>query len=156
MLLNMFLAFMTAMFTGVTLRTPTSAWIPVGFTGMLGWMAIQGLTGLKIPELVATVTGGIVVGAFAEIMARIQKHPVTVYIVSGIIPLVPGTTAYNSMLSFLEKQFTNGLFLAFKAFLLASYLAAGLAIVPLIVRYIRTILSRLHGKSIDNGQLIKK
>jgi len=150
MLLNMFLSFLTAMFTGVTLRTPPSAWIPVGFTGMLGWMAIQGLIGLKIPELVAAVSGGIVVGAFAEIMARIQKHPVTVYIVSGIIPLVPGTTAYNSMLSFLNKQFIDGLFLAFKAFLLASYLAAGLAIVPLIVRYIRALFSSSHRKAMDN------
>ena len=150
MLLNMLLAFLTAMFTGVTLRTPPSAWIPVGFTGMLGWMAIQGLPLLKMPELVAAVTSGIVIGAFAEIMARIQKHPVTIYIVSGIIPLVPGITAYNSMLSFLNKQFNNGLFLTFKAFLLASYIAAGLAIVPVVVRYFRSLLSRAHGKAIDN------
>lgn len=142
LLLDMLLAFLTSMLTGITLRTPRSAWIPVGVTGMLGWATIQALSGFKIPELVTAVSGSVVVGAFAEIMARIQKHPVTVYIVSGIIPLVPGTTAYNSMLSFLDKEFTNGLFLAFKAFLLASYLAAGLAIVPLAVRYVRAVLSR--------------
>lgn len=138
----MVLAFFTSMFTGITLRSPRSAWFTIGLAGMLGWWASQSLLGKNIPELVAAVTGAVVIGTFAEIMARVQKHPVTVYIVSGIIPLVPGIIAYNSMLSFLEKEFTRGLFLAFRAFLIASYLAAGVAVVPLIIRHFRLLVSR--------------
>jgi uncharacterized membrane protein YjjB (DUF3815 family) len=142
MLIKMFLAFATSLFTGITLQTPRSAWLTVGLTGMAGWAVNEAVSNKSIPELVATVAGAITVGTMAEIMARIQKHPVTVYIVSGIIPLVPGTTAYNAMLAFLEKEFNLGLFLSFKAFLLASYLAAGLAIVPIIVRNIRYVIRR--------------
>ena len=137
MALNMLLAFMTALFTGITLRTPPSAWVAVGLTGMLGWGASHFLAAKNIPELLAAVSGAIVIGTLAEILARIQKQPVTVYIVSGIIPLVPGTIAYNSMLQFLEKDYNSGLSLAFRAFLIASYLAAGLAVVPLIVRNLK-------------------
>ncbi len=144
MLLRMVLAFMTALLTGVTLRTPPSAWLTVGLTGMLGWGASEALSGKKVPELVVAVSGAVVVGAIAEIMARIQKQPVTVYIVSGIIPLVPGITAYNSMLEFLNRRFNEGLFLAFRAFLVASYLAAGLAVVPLIVRYLKSAARRFR------------
>lgn len=140
--LNMLLAFLTALFTGITLRTPMSAWLAVGLTGMMGWGASQFLADRNIPELLAAVSGAIVVGTLAEILARIQKQPVTVYIVSGIIPLVPGTIAYNSMLQFLEKDYNAGLSLAFRAFLIASYLAAGLAIVPLIVRNIKAFWLR--------------
>lgn len=135
--LNMFLAFLTALFTGITLRTPLAAWVTVGLTGMMGWGARQFLSDRNIPELLAAVSGAIVIGTMAEIFARLQKQPVTVYIVSGIIPLVPGTTAYSSMLQFLEKQYDSGLSLAFRAFLIASYLAAGLAVVPLIIRTIK-------------------
>lgn len=142
MLTKMLLAMATALFTGITLRTPRSAWLAVGLTGMLGWAANQFLSQSGIPELVAAVTSAVLVGTLAEVFARIQKQPVTVYIVSGIIPLVPGTIAYNSMLAFLEKHFSLGLILAFKAFLIASYLAAGLAIVPILVRSCKIIVSR--------------
>lgn len=142
MLINSLLAFATALFTGITLRTPRPAWITVGITGMLGWATSEALTRQRLPELAVAVAGAMVIGGLAEILARLQKQPVTVYIVSGIIPLVPGTIAYNSMLAFLERNFDRGLYLAFKAFLIASYLAAGLALAPLFIRYMRSILPR--------------
>lgn len=142
MLVNSLLAFATALFTGITLRTPRPAWIAVGITGMMGWAASEALSRRRVPELVVAVASALVIGGAAEILARIQKQPVTVYIVSGVIPLVPGTIAYNSMLAFLERNFDRGLYLAFKAFLIASYLAAGLALAPLFVRYLRSLLSR--------------
>lgn len=142
MITESMLAFITAMFTGITLRTPRSAWIAVGVTGMLGWTTSQALSSRRLPELMVAATAALVVGTTAEIFARIQKQPVTVYIVSGIIPLVPGTIAYNSMLAFLEKRFDHGLFLAFRSSLIASYLAAGLAIAPLFIRYFRLIVKR--------------
>lgn len=145
MLLQMLLAFLTSLFTGVTLRTPRAALLSVGLTGMLGWTTNEMLTKSKIPELVAAVSGALVVGTIAEIFARIQKQPVTVYIVSGIIPLVPGTISYNAMLSFLERRYSEGMYLAFRAFLIASYLAAGLAIMPLVARYFKGLFSRWEG-----------
>ncbi len=144
MLINSLLAFATALFTGITLRTPKSAWITVGITGMMGWATSEALSRQRVPELVVAVAGALMIGALAEILARFQKQPVTVYIVSGIIPLVPGTTAYNSMLAFLERNFDSGLYLAFKAFLIASYLAAGLAVAPLFIRYLRSALEKSY------------
>lgn len=137
----MVLAFLISLLTGITLRIPRSSWFTVGIVGMLGLASYRFIDRPNVPELVAAVTGGIVIGLLAEIMARMQKHPVTVYIVSGIIPLVPGITAYNSMLSFLNRHFEHGLLLAFKAFLIASYIAAGLAIAPLLVRSLQRVIS---------------
>ncbi|MDT3698902.1 MAG: threonine/serine exporter family protein [Thermincola sp.] len=147
MVLNMLLAFFTSLFTGITLHTPLTAWFTVGLTGMLGWSVSRFLAYRNIPELLAAVSGALVIGILAEIFARWQKQPVTVYIVSGIIPLVPGTIFYNSMLQFLDNQYNAGFALAFKAFLIASYLAAGLAIVPLILRQIKFFWSR--GKHLE-------
>lgn len=143
---EMLLAFFTALFTGITLGTPPSAWITVGLTGMIGWFTRGTLAGQNFPELVANLAGAMVMGASAEIFARVQKHPVTVYIVSGIIPLVPGITAYNAMLHFLVRDFNQGLLLAFRAILIASYLAAGLAIVPLVLRNFKKICRRRRSR----------
>lgn len=142
MLTKLLLAFTTALFTGITLRTPRLAWLTVGLTGMIGWAVTQTMAETKVPELVVAISGAIAVGTTAEILARLQKQPVTVYIVSGIIPLVPGTIAYNAMLAFLENNLNHGFSLAFKAFLIATYLAAGLAVAPLFVRYLKQVFRR--------------
>lgn len=39
---------------------------------------------------------------FAEILARIVKTPVTVYIITSVIPLVPGGSLYYTMLGLLQ------------------------------------------------------
>ncbi|ADG82691.1 hypothetical protein Tfer_1025 [Thermincola ferriacetica] len=139
---KMVLALITVLFTGVTLRIPPSALFTAGITGMLGWTANKVAVGSGMPELVAVVIGALVVGTLGEFFARVQKQPVTVYVVSGIIPLVPGLVAYNSMLAFLENRFIDGLKLFFQAFLIASYLATGLALPPLVVRNLKIILRR--------------
>ncbi|MBU7005571.1 threonine/serine exporter family protein [Phosphitispora fastidiosa] len=146
MLIKMFLAFLTTLFTGITLQTPKSALVTAGLTGMLGWTVYNILIQLKFSTLFASVSGAIIIGGFAEIMSRIQKQPVTVYIVSGIIPLVPGITSYDSMLDFINSRYIEGIALAFKALLIAAYLATGLAIVPITVRFFRRRVGRFGEK----------
>jgi len=135
MLIKMFLAFLTTLFTGITLQTPKSALVTAGLTGMFGWTVYNIMLQLNFSTLFASVSGAVVIGGFAEIMSRIQKQPATVYIVSGIIPLVPGITSYDAMLNFINSRYIDGISLAFKAFLIAAYLATGLAIVPITVRF---------------------
>ena len=43
---------------------------------------------------------------YSEIMARVKKIPVTVIMIPGIIPLVPGSLIYRSMRGLLENNHT--------------------------------------------------
>ncbi|TLM78542.1 MAG: threonine/serine exporter, partial [Actinobacteria bacterium] len=104
MALKMLLAFILSLFTGVTLHVPVRTWLAVGITGTLGWTASELILNQGLPGVVAAAGGAMIVGLSAEILARIQKEPATVYIVAGIIPLVPGVIAYNAMLGFLENR----------------------------------------------------
>lgn len=146
MALKMLLAFVTSLFTGITLHIPVRTWLAVGITGTLGWAANQAALNRGQPAVIAAAGGAMVVGLMAEILARLQKEPATVYIVSGIIPLVPGIIAYNAMLEFLENRYTRGLALAFEAFLIASYIATGLAVVSVVVNYLSKILQHTDRK----------
>lgn len=42
---------------------------------------------------------------YSEVMARIKKMPVTIIMLPGIIPLVPGSLIYYSMRGLLEKNY---------------------------------------------------
>lgn len=140
--LKMLLAFVTSLFTGVTLHIPARTLLAVGITGTFGWTVNQIAVDHGLPAVIAAAAGAMTVGLMAEILARLQKEPATVYIVSGIIPLVPGVIAYNAMLGFLESRYTQGLALSFEAFLIAAYIAAGLAVVSVVVSYFSNILRR--------------
>ena len=69
-----------------------------GFTGALGWIIyyimVQFDMGVVFPSLIATLCLTIM----ARIFAAARSMPVTVYLLSGIFPLVPGAgifyTAY--------------------------------------------------------------
>ncbi len=45
------------------------------------------------------------VGTLGELFARYFKKPATVYIIPGIVPLVPGAGMYYTMLALVEKDF---------------------------------------------------
>lgn len=142
MALKMLLAFLTSLFTGITLHIPPRTWLAVGITGTLGWTVYRVTLNNGLPEVIGAAGGAMIVGLAAEILARIQKEPATVYIVAGIIPLVPGVIAYNAMLGLLETQYTQGLALGLEAFLIAAYIAAGLAVVSVAVNYLSGRLRR--------------
>lgn len=48
---------------------------------------------------------GLAVGVLCEITARLKKMTTTLYLVSGIIPLVPGLGLYRSMYFIAEKNY---------------------------------------------------
>lgn len=60
---------------------------------------------------------GLSIAIYSEVAARIFKAPVTVYLIPGIIPLVPGLTIYRTMQACLSSDlslFGTGLFNTFK------------------------------------------
>lgn len=60
---------------------------------------------------------GFSIAIYSEVAARIFKAPVTVYLIPGIIPLVPGLTIYRTMQACLSSDlalFGTGLFNTFK------------------------------------------
>lgn len=58
-----------------------------------------------------TVSGGVVfefflastaLALYAEVMARLTKVPVMIYLIIGVLPIVPGAGVYNTMASLFE------------------------------------------------------
>jgi len=61
-------------------------------------------------------------------MARILKTPVTVFLITGIIPLVPGGNLYYTMNYVLAKQWHLSSLYGQKTILIAIAVAAGIMI----------------------------
>lgn len=52
---------------------------------------------------------GLTVGVLCEITARLKKKTTTLYLVSGIIPLVPGLGLYRSVIFLAQKDYDNAI-----------------------------------------------
>lgn len=52
--------------------------------------------------VIATLIGAIVVGTLGDLLARLLRLPSSIFTVSGIIPMIPGTYAFSTMLGILQ------------------------------------------------------
>ncbi len=79
------------------------------------------------------------VSVYSEIMARRLHVPVNMYLVIGIIPLVPGGYMYNTMITLIggDTETFFGMFLT--AVGMAGSIAMGVFVVSAIVRLIRIV-----------------
>lgn len=50
----------------------------------------------------ATLVGAIVVGFIGVVLARVQRVPMPIFTVSGVIPMVPGVFAFQAMIGVIQ------------------------------------------------------
>ena len=74
---------------------------------------------------------------YAEIMAIIFRTPVTVFLVSVAIPLIPGAPLYRAMNSLMHGSVKDFAREGTYAFLFAASMAAGITLTTLVFRTMR-------------------
>lgn len=80
--------------------------IPWGVLGGgLDWAAYLLVFGACESVFVSALAGAMAATAFAEIMACARKTPATVYLLPGLIPLVPGGSLYYTMNALIQKNY---------------------------------------------------
>ena len=97
----------------------------VSFTGSLGFAALPYVCGFW-----STVA----ITLYAECMARIHKTPVTVFLVSATIPLIPGAALYRTMNWMLMKDWAKFQKDGIYTILFAVSMAAGMTLTTIAFR----------------------
>lgn len=134
----LYTSLLATMSFGIIFNIPKRTIISAGVTGMIGWGIYTYLITVSHYEMVfATFIAAIFVAFFSQILAKIHKIPVTVLSVSGIIPLVPGGIAYDSMRNFIENDYSTAIMLATKTMLLSGAIAFGLIFSGIISQTIK-------------------
>ncbi|AJD92598.1 membrane protein [Jeotgalibacillus malaysiensis] len=131
-LINIVTSFIAAAGFGIIFNAPKEALWKCGLVGMLGWMAYFVLTFQGIGEVPATIAAAFMIAVISQAFSRVYKAPIIIYIVSGIIPLVPGGTAYNAMRSFVTNDYNMALSFAAKAFMVSGSIAMGIVLSEVI------------------------
>lgn len=141
--LNILAVFLATIAFGIIFKLPPKALFNSGLAGVLGWGSYNLAFKFTHNQIFASFLGVVVITIMAEISARLLKEPTTLFIVSGIIPLVPGSQAYFTMLNLIEKDYQAGFETGVETFLIAGAISAGIIFVGVLAR-LRTDESNLQ------------
>lgn len=125
-------------------HVPKRAALWVGVVGMGAWLAQYVAVQYGVTSVGAAFIGGLIVAVISELLARLMRMPVIVFVVGGIVPLVPGSAAFRTMREFVTGHDLEGLARGTETFLIASAISAGLVIAGTIMRLDRR---RRYGKA---------
>jgi uncharacterized membrane protein YjjB (DUF3815 family) len=117
--------------------------------GALGWAVAAPMQAAGLSQATAYLVASAVIGIWAEIVAVVRKRPASVYIACGIIPLVPGSGMYYTMLEYVRGNNWNGLTTGLATLLAAGAIAVGLAISSAVSRLLSL---RRIGRMIGGGR----
>lgn len=138
-ILNFIYGFMCTVGFAVLFNVPKSSLFKAGIGGGLGWTINFAINQAGYSIVISTLVASLAIALLGEIFAVLDKQPVTLYIVPGIIPLVPGFGLYYTMLSLLEQNYEMAMQHGIEAMLISILIAAALTIVLSINAYIKTI-----------------
>ena len=103
--LNLLLASTGSLAYAILYNVPRKFYLCAAFTGMAGWFCYY----LIVPftdTAVASFFGAVGVVLVSRIFAVWKKCPITVLLISGIFPLVPGAGVYYTMYYLVSNELT--------------------------------------------------
>ena len=115
---------------GITFQVPRRHYLAAGLTGAVGWMVyIFGVELFGMSPAIATLAATLPLTACARFFSINHKAPVTIFLLPGIFPLVPGAGIYYTAYYFLQGKQELFASKGGETFKVALALALGIALV---------------------------
>lgn len=130
----------------VFLNAPSNALLPSGITGGIGWTIYVYIFKISGNSIFANFIAAGFVSLVSEILARKLKHPAILFVIPGIIPLVPGLGMYNTMLYMVQKDFELGISTGVDTMFVGVAIALGVLVMTSLSRTFSLIKIRKSDK----------
>jgi len=95
MIIQVIGAFIATITIAVTFGVPKKFLIHAGTVGAVGWLVHLTLSLMGFPIVSSMFFAALTVALMSHSYARIFKTPVTLFLITGILPLVPGVGMYQ-------------------------------------------------------------
>ncbi|MDY3929319.1 MAG: threonine/serine exporter family protein [Clostridia bacterium] len=75
-----------------------------GIGGVISYISLSVFEHMGANEIIGIFMSAVFVTVYSEITARILKTPATVFLYSGIVPLLPGGSLFHTVLCLIQKN----------------------------------------------------
>ena len=110
--------------------------------GAITWIVYllvqEAVEGLFIPYFAASIF----VAVYAEIMARVNRAPATIFLTAAAVPLIPGGSLYYTMEGLVNQDNETFAVNGVATITVALAIALGFMLVSVLSRYARLILGK--------------
>ena len=137
--LHFLFSFFATVGFAVFLNSPKSILIHSGLVGGIGWVIFYYLVNLTSNDILANFIASLFVSYISEVLARKLKQPAIVFLIPGIIPLVPGLGMYNTMLYLIQRDYINGIAKGVDVLFVAGAISLGALVVSSLFKTIHII-----------------
>lgn len=104
MIVQFIVCFFATLSFAILFSAPKRQLIFCGLTGAAGWMVYLLIMNTNLGFGVANLAASFTLTLMARIFAALERHPVTVYLLAGIFPLVPGAGIYYTSYYFIMHE----------------------------------------------------
>ena len=135
-IIQLIVSFFSTAGIAIIFDVPRKTLLHCGFVGVIGWIIYYLLTERSMDVVDASFFSSFIIAIVAHLYARRFKMPMIIFIVAGIIPLVPGGMAYNAMRNVVEDDYLQGLQYGLKAFLITGAIVMGLVFAEVLMQFV--------------------
>ena len=127
---------------GIIFRVPARH-IPVCMIiGALGWVAFEISMYYYESPVLGCFLGACLVGLASQLAAKILKEATTIFVIPGILCLVPGSKIFYTMAAFLRDEIGDAAEIGTQTLMMAGAIAVGLLTVGAILRVVRSMVRK--------------
>lgn len=138
-IIQVILAFFAALGYAIVFNVKKSHMLYAALNGLMVWIiylvAVRYLKNVLIASMIASVFAA----TYGEVLARIRKAPSTQFTIIGIIPLVPGSSLYYTMIYCVSQNWGEVKQFAKLTVEYALGLAIGISVVWALANMIRRV-----------------
>ncbi|WPX09767.1 threonine/serine exporter family protein [Anaerocellum danielii] len=129
LLLQLTSAFIVSFSFAILTNSSRKSLLCCGINGMCGWLVNLLLLQFGFSQILSVFFAALAINVLSEIFARFLKNPVPIFLIPGLIPLVPGAGMYNTMIALLKSQFELAIKTGMQTLLIAGSIAVAIMIV---------------------------
>ncbi len=121
----------------IIFRVPKSDILVCSLIGASGWLTYQIAFGYGFTTIMACFLGACTVALLSDIFSKLLKDASTIFIIPGIMPLVPGAGMYKMMLELIHNDMTGFATEATQTLMSAGAIAVGLLVMGSLLKILR-------------------
>ena len=134
MILKILGAFLAIVAFATIIETPKKYLWCAGAVGAIGWFVYMLVQEVWANDILSTFLSAFSIAFVSHVFARIFKTPVTVFLIAGILPTVPGAGMYRIVYYLIEKNSEMSSYYLVNTLELAGVIALALFVVDAIFR----------------------
>lgn len=132
MIMSILSAFISTICFAILFHVQKKHLLICGTVGALGWYVYLLAENNHLSTILATFLASLLVTQISYILSKKLKTPVTVFLIVGIIPLVPGLMLYRTMYALMLSDYLAAIEYGILTFQIAGVIAGAIVIISLL------------------------